>query len=132
MQRTRRLAARMAALALAFGMLGAGIAPEAQAQAEGQAKTERSNGRLQTYDKAAGTITIKDKGKVETFNVKAEGTVLTRTSVTVNARPGKLDDLKVGNPVIVYWKAEGDGKVARKIDMPNVPKELLDDEEGNE
>jgi len=129
-QRTRRLAIRMVAGALAFGWLAAGIAPAAMA--EEKSKTERSNGRLEKYDKAASTITIKDKGKQETFTVKAEGTVLTRTTVTVNARPGKLDDLKEGSPVIVYWKAEGDGKFARKIDMPNVPKELLDEEEGSE
>lgn len=129
-QRTRRLATRMVAGALAFGWLAAGLAPAALA--EEKAKTERSNGRLEKYDKAASTITIKDKGKQETFTVKAEGTVLTRTTVTVNARPGKLDDLKEGSPVIVYWKAEGDGKFARKIDMPNVPKELLDEEEGSE
>jgi len=118
----------MAALALALGWLGAGLAPAAWAEEKG--KTERSNGRLEKYDKAASTITIKDKGKQETFTVKAEGSVLTRTTVTVNAKPGKLDDLKEGAPVIVYWKAEGDAKFARKIDMPNVPKELLDEEEG--
>ncbi|HVP30570.1 MAG TPA: hypothetical protein VMW35_15550 [Myxococcota bacterium] len=129
-QRTRRLAVRMTAMALALGWLAAGLAPTA-AVADEKVKTERSNGRLEKYDKAAQTITIKDKGKEMVFNVKAEGSVLTRTTVTVNAKPGKLDDLKVGNPVVVYWKADGDTKFARKIDMPNVPKELLEEEEGS-
>jgi spore germination protein GerM len=118
----------MVALALALGWLTAGLAPAASA--EDKTKTERSNGRLEKYDKTASTVTIKDKGKAETFTVKAEGSVLTRTTVTVNSKPGKLDDLKEGAPVIVYWKTEGDAKFARKIDMPNVPKELLDEEEG--
>jgi hypothetical protein len=133
MQRTRRLVVKLVALALAVGWISAGNAPPAYA-ADG-AKTERANGRLEKYDAAAGTLSIKDKGKVTEFKVKAEGSVLTRTTVTVNARPAKLDDLKVGNPVIVYWKpdeADANAKFARKIDMPNVPKELLDEEEGGE
>ncbi len=130
MQRTRRLAVKLAALTLAAGWIAAGSPPSAQAA--DAVKTERANGRVQKYDAAAGTVTIKDKGKETVFKVKAEGSVLTRTTVTVNARPAKLDDLKVGNPVVVYWKpdeADANAKFARKIDMPNVPKEMLEDEE---
>ena len=131
MQRTRRLAVKLVALTLAAGWIVAGNAPSAFAA--DKAKTERSNGRLEKYDAAAGTLSIKDKGKQTVFNVKAEGSVLTRTTVTVNARPAKLEELKVGNPVNVYWKpdeTDPNVKFARKIDMPNVPKELLDEEEG--
>lgn len=131
MHRIRRIGGIFAA-ALAVACV---VAAAPAARAEEKAKTERSNGRLEKYDAAAGTLSIKDKGKVTEFKVKAEGSVLTRTTVTVNARPAKLEDLKVGNPVIVYWKpdeADANAKFARKIDMPNVPKELLDDEEAGD
>lgn len=105
----------------------------APAGAQEKAKTERSNGRVVKYDAAAATLTIKDKGKESTFNVKAEGSVLTRTTVTQNARPAKLDDLKPGQVVVVYWRpndANADQKDARKIDIPNIPEgmEPEDDE----
>jgi hypothetical protein len=117
------LAAALVAVVAAFAA--------APASAEGS-KTERSNGRLVSYDKEKSTVTIKDKGKETTFTVKAEGSVLTRTTVTANARPAKLDDLKPGSPVIVYWRANDanpDQKDARKIDMPKIPEGLEDDEE---
>jgi hypothetical protein len=104
----------------------------ATASAEEAAKTERSNGRVVSYDKDKATLTIKDKGKEETFHVTAEGSVLTRTTVTMNARPAKLDDLKPNAVVVVYWRQNAttpDQKDARKIDMPNIP-EGLESEDG--
>ena len=104
----------------------------APASAQGETKTERSNGRVVSYDKAGGKLTIKDKGKETTFNVTAEGSVLTRTTVTLNARPAKLDDLKPNAVVVVYWRpnaAHADQKDARKIDVPTFP-EGLEPEEG--
>ena len=124
--------------ALARGALAAALAAvvavlaATPASAQDKAKTERSNGRVVKYDAAAATVTIKDKGKETTFNVKAEGSVLTRTTVTQNARPAKLDDLKPGQVVVVYWRpneANAEQKDARKIDIPNIP-EGMEPEEG--
>ena len=103
------------------------------AGAQDKAKTERSNGRVVKYDTAAATVTIKDKGKETSFTVKAEGSVLTRTTVTQNSRPAKLDDLKAGQVVVVYWRpndANAEQKDARKIDIASVPEgmEPEDDE----
>jgi len=83
-------------------------------------------------------VTIKVKGKDTVFQVKAEGTVLTRTTVSMNATPGKLDELPARAPVIVYWLPCDDKgaqckekderlKYARKIDAPKIPKEFMDD-----
>lgn len=129
--RSLRGVARAAVLVLAAAVAVAGAAPSAHA-ADEKAKTERTTGRLVKYDKAAQTITVKDKGKETVLSVTAEGSVLTRTTVTKNAKPAKLDDLAENAPVIVYWRMGDDGttKMARKIDMPNVPRELEDEAEG--
>jgi len=115
-------AAALVALVAAFA-----VAP---ASAE-ETKTERSNGRVVAYDKDKATLTIKDKGKETTFHVTAEGSVLTRTTVTQNARPAKLDDIKPNAIAVVYWRqnaGNAEQKDARKIDLPNVPEDLQNDE----
>lgn len=129
--RGRRLAVAFLASALAGLFATVSFAPDALAQAK--AKTERANGRVVSYDKEKGTLTIKDKGKETTFNVKAEGSVLTRTTVTMNAKPASLDDLQPKQVVVVYWRpneADASQKDARKIDIPNIPEgmEPEDDE----
>ena len=107
-----------------FGFVAVTVAPAAEP------KSKKSEGRLVTYDAAAETVTVKVKGKDEVFHVKPEGTVLTRTSVTLNGRPAKLSELPAKAPVIVYWR-ENDGnkerKDARKIDAPRVPEDLLEE-----
>ena len=125
---SRRCARGDFAAALAAVLAAFAVAP---ASAE-EAKTERSNGRVVSYDKDKATLTIKDKGKEMSFHVTAEGSVLTRTTVTQNARPAKLDDIKPNAVVVVYWRQNAsnpDQKDARKIDMPNIP-EGMEPEEG--
>jgi hypothetical protein len=98
-------------------------APSAQA-ADEKGKTERTAGRFMKWDKEGGTVTVKVKGKEEVYNVVAEGSVLTRTTVTVKSKPGKLDDLAEGMVVQVYWKpnaSDATKKDARKIDSVSVP-----------
>lgn len=95
----------------------------------GKSKTKKAEGKLVNYDAEAATITVKEKGTNKVYAVKAEGSVLTRTTVTINAQPAKLGDLPTGAPVIVYWlRDEEDPKkrFARKIDAPKVPDELLE------
>ncbi|CAG0967708.1 hypothetical protein GPROT1_01315 [Gammaproteobacteria bacterium] len=129
----RSVRGRVARGALAVvGMAFAALLAASPAQAQDKGKTERSNARVDKYDAAAATLVIKDKGKETTFNVKAEGTVLTRTTVTMNARPAKLDDLKPNQVVVVYWRpndANAEQKDARKIDIPNIP-EGMEPEDG--
>ena len=125
---SRRCARGAFAAALAAVLAAFAVAP---ASAE-ESKTERSSGRVVSYDKDKATLTIKDKGKEMSFHVTAEGSVLTRTTVTQNARPAKLDDIKPNAVVVVYWRQNAsnpDQKDARKIDMPNIP-EGMEPEEG--
>jgi hypothetical protein len=56
--------------------------------------------------------------------------VLTRTTVTMNGKVAKFDDVKPGMVVIVYWKpdpADATRRNARKMDVPKIPKELQED-----
>lgn len=101
----------------------------APARAE-EAKSERSNGKLVSYDAAAQSIVVKEGGKEQSYQVKAEGSVLTRTTVTMNGKVAKFDDVKPGMIVIVYWKpdpADATKRNARKVDVPKIPKEFQDE-----
>jgi hypothetical protein len=125
---TARRIARVAAIVLAATWGVAAVAPTAWA--EDKAKTERTAGKFLKWDKEGGTISIKEKGKEIVFAVVAEGSVLTRTTVTVKAKPAKLDDLKEGQILVVYWKpGAGDKKDARKIDAVSLP-DGVEEEEG--
>lgn len=119
-----------------LGLLGVlfvfGFVAVVAAPAAAEPKSKRSEGRLVAFDAEADTITVKVKGKDELFHVKSEGTVLTRTSVTLNGRPAKLADLPPKAPVIVYWRenaGDKDRKDARKVDAPHIPEDLLEEYE---
>lgn len=100
------------------------------AHAADKVKTERSNGKLVSYDAAARTLVLKEKGKDQSYAVKPDGSVLTKTTVTMNAKPAKFDDLKPGMIMIVYWKpdeTDPSRRFARKIDVPKIPREFQED-----
>ena len=100
------------------------------AAAQTKTKTKKSDGRLMSLDHEAGTMTVREKGKPVVYQVKFEGSVMTRTTSTMNGRPVKLDEIPANAPVIVYWRRDDeDRKVrhARKVDAPKVPKEFLED-----
>ena len=59
-------------------------------------------------------------GKKATFKVKPEGSVLTRTSVTLDGKRADINEIKSGQFLILYWVADEtdpDARFARKIDM---------------
>jgi hypothetical protein len=101
------------------------------ADAKKKTKTKMSEGaRLIAFDQEAGTMTVKEKGKKVVYKVKFEGSVMTRTTSTMNARPVKLTDIPIKAPINIYWiPDEADPKVrfARKVDALKVPKELLEE-----
>jgi hypothetical protein len=86
-----------------------------------------------SFDPEASTITVKVKkagrgadakrlkrGKEATFNVKVEGSVLTKTTVSVNGKRGELHEIPEGKTVNIYWRPdEKDDSLnfARKIDV---------------
>jgi hypothetical protein len=69
------------------------------------------------------------RNKEAVFAVKPEGSVLTRTTVSINGVKGEITDIPEGKTVNVYWRPdEKDPSIlrARKIDV------FLSDEELDE
>jgi len=100
-----------------------------------EAKSERATGKVVSYDAAAQSVVMKEGGKDQAYQVKAEGTVLTRTTLTMNGKVAKFDELKPGMLAIVYWKpdpSDAAKRAARKIDVPKIPREFLDEIEAAE
>lgn len=105
------------------------VAGTASAEKKTRSKLSKE-ARLIAFDTEAGTMTVKEKGKKVVYNVKFEGSVMTRTTATINARPMKLNEIPLKAKVNIYWiKDEKDPKkrFARKVDALKIPKELLDD-----
>jgi hypothetical protein len=116
----------LAAAMVVMFSLGAGIA-----EAEKKSKIRLSKeARLIAFDTEAGTMTVKEKGKKVVYNVKFEGSVMTRTVASSNAKGMKLTEIPLKAKVNIYWiKDENDPKkrFARKVDALKIPKELMDD-----
>lgn len=125
----------LATLAVA-GLVLLGASP-ALAQ---KAKSTQNEAEFVEFDPAASTVTLKvlkpgkgpgakelPRGKDVTFNVIPTGSVLTRTSVTVNSQKAELTDIPAGKTVNVYWVPDPNKKgeyFARKIDVVLSEEEL--------
>lgn len=86
--------------------------------------------RLLAFDTEAGTMTVKEKGKKVVYNVIFEGSVLKRTTATIDAKPVKLTDIPLKTPINIYWLPDEKDKkkrFARKVDALKIPEELRDD-----
>ena len=128
--------------ALLVGLAVVVAAPQAVAQSKG--KSIQTEGKWVQFDSDAATVTIKilkpgkrpklkeaglKKGKEATFDVKPEGSVLTRTTVAVNGKKGEITDIPEGKTVIIYWvedPAKGTKRFARKIDVIFSEEELAE------
>lgn len=83
-----------------------------------------------SYDAEASTITVKvrkagkgatppshlrlRRGREASFNVKSEGSVLTRTTVKLDdGTAGEFSDLQAGRKLLIYWIPDPDDKDAR-------------------
>jgi len=100
-----------------------------------KAKSTKTEARFVSYDAAAKTITVKvvkagkkpankalklKTGKEATFSVKPEGSVLTRTSVTLNGKRADITEIPDNKMINIYWvpdEVKEDTRFARKIDM---------------
>lgn len=127
--RTKRAMGLLTAT-LCAGLLLVVAAPAALAK---EAKSTRNEAEWVKYDAAAKTVTLKIKkqglgegaktlkvGQQVVFNVKPEGSVLTRTSIAINGKKGEIADIPVGKTVLVYWvpdTADPKARFARKIDV---------------
>jgi hypothetical protein len=133
--RIQRAGRMFAAAALAVaGVLAAG------SPAAAQGKMNRIEADWVSYDPAAQTVKVKvykvregpqakelKAGQETSFTVKAEGSILSRTSVKVNGKAGKLTDINAGKRVILYWmpdEADKAARFARTIDVTFSDEEL--------
>jgi hypothetical protein len=139
---THRIRRAVVAAALFGAVATLGIAGTASAQGKG--KSIQTEADWVKFDAETNTITVKvrkpgarvkpkevaiRKGQEATFDVKPEGTVLTRTSVKINGRRGELTDIPEGKRVNIYWvvdESKGTKRFARTIDL------ILSEEELNE
>lgn len=133
---TRWLAGLTAlAVALAFSAVGASLAQAAKT------KSIKTEAKFVSYDEATQVVTVKvlktgrkpqdralalKRGKNATFKIKPEGSILVRTSVTLNGKKADIKDVPKGKTVNIYWVPHAslkETRFARKIDM------ILSDEE---
>jgi hypothetical protein len=135
---TKKILATLTLASFAFAFF-AFIAPVAEAK---KSKSTQNEAEWIVYDAAAKTVTVKitKKGKgpnkkllktrkEATFNVIPEGSVLTRTTVTINGIKSELTDIPEGKTVLIYWVPDPnkEGELfARKIDA------ILSEEEMDE
>jgi hypothetical protein len=127
----------LTALVIAF-VLTAALASTAAAKG----KSTKTEAEWIKFDPEAKTVTAKVKvpgrgkdakmlkrNQEAVFAVMPEGSVLTRTTVSINGQRGELSDIPAGEMVIIYWRPdEDDPKLprARKIDV--VLNDILSDE----
>jgi hypothetical protein len=145
-----RIQGRLSGAAVA-GLLAtlfvAGLALDAQAEPKG--RSIQTEARWIKFDPATNTVVAKIQkvkgkpklkeaavhvGKEESFDVKPEGSVLTRTTVAVNGKKGELTDIPAGKVVNIYWVPDASKptkRFARKIDVI-LSEEELDERYGTE
>jgi hypothetical protein len=117
------------AVALVFSAVAATPAQAAKS------KSIKTEAKFVSYDAATETITVKVmntgnkpsdralalvKGKDATFKIKPEGSVLARTSVTLNGQRADIKDVPKGKTINIYWvphETLKETRFARKIDM---------------
>lgn len=105
------------------------------ASAQTRSKSVQTEAEWVGFDATANTITVKVTknrggrppkglevrgGEEAVFKVKPEGSVLTKTTVSINGQAGELTDIPEGKTVNVYWVADtADAKkrFARKVDV---------------
>ncbi len=132
----RIVASFSTALAVAAAMILA-VAPADRADAQSKGKSTLTEADWLSFDPETEQVTVKvrnpgkgkdskmlKKGKEAVFKVKAEGSVLTRTTVKVNGRAGKLTDIPAGKRVNIYWQPKDGEPYARSIDVTFTEEEL--------
>ena len=139
----RRIGVIVALVSFAFAATSA-VAPAARAQ---KAKSTQNEAKWVQYDPATKTVVVEienrgkgpntklvKRGEKTTFNVIPTGSILKRTTVTVNGQTAALEDLPAGKTVLIYWVPDPKKKgelFARKIDAI-ISEEELEERYGSE
>lgn len=121
---------RTATWVVVLGLVATLGAVPAFAQSKG--KTKRAEGKFQSFDPATNTIVVNERGKEQTYKVKPEGSILTRTAVKINGLGGKVSELPKDARVFIYWlpdQTDPKMRFARTIDAPSIPKDLMVEDE---
>ena len=123
-----------AGLVLLFG-LALLVGPGADVAWAKKTRSTKTEATFVAYDAEAKTLEVKVKktgkkpknkalklrsGKKATFKVKPEGSILTRTSVTLDGKRADINEIEKGQFLFIYWVADEkdpDMRFARKIDM---------------
>lgn len=123
--------------AVGFILLSAALVmnPGAQVAEAKKSKSIKTEATFIAYDAEAKTLEVKVKktgkkpankklklkrGKKAVFNVKPEGSVLTRTSVTLDGKRADINEIEKGQFLFIYWvpdETDPEKRFARKIDM---------------
>ncbi|HRC85010.1 MAG TPA: hypothetical protein PK413_05320 [Thermoanaerobaculia bacterium] len=102
------LVAALALVAFTLPSLAAtGSAKPAAAPSAHAAKT--AVGELATIDAAAKSLSVKVKGKTDSFTLAPNATI------TMNGKPAQISDLKVGEKVEVTYTVQGTSMVASNV-----------------
>lgn len=128
-------------LAGAIALLLAMSAIHAELAQAAKSKSIKTEAKFVSWDAATNTMKVKvvkagnkpseaalrlKTGREADFRVKPEGSVLQRTSVTLNGKRAAITDIPEGKTLNIYWVPDeqvSGARFARKIDM------ILTDEE---
>lgn len=126
-------------VALVVTSIGAG-----EAVAQKKSKSIKTEARFVSFDASSKIMTVKvvkpgkkptdkalklKKGREAEFALKPEGSVLTRTSVTLNGKRADIADIPEGKLINIYWvphDTKPETRFARKIDMILSDQELAE------
>ncbi len=101
MRRSRGLGSRFRCCAALVALAAALVAVPALGQPD--SRVARAEGRLVDFDAESETIVVEEPGKRVLYRVQPEGSVITRTTVSIDDAPARLSDIPMDAPVVVYW-----------------------------
>jgi len=109
-------------------LCGFTAAAPARSQTEAAPRLARTQGVFLEHDRAAGIISLKERGQVRIYALLS-GDESGETEVVIESAPARVSDLVSGAPVIVYWSPDDSDRtrrVAHKVEAPTIPKSYRD------
>jgi hypothetical protein len=90
-------------------------------QDESRRKNRTIKGTAENIDEATGRVAMNWYNRKKQIEMKIEGIVTPQTEILINGRVAQLNEIKVGEPVLVTGYEERDGErrklVATKIEI---------------
>ena len=120
---------RATAAAVLVLLCGLTTAAPAGSQTESASRLARAQGVFLEHDRAAGVISLKERGQVRIYAL-LPGDESGETEVVIESAPARVSDLVSGAPIIVFWQPDDldrTRRVAHKVEVPKIPKSYRDD-----